>query len=428
VNGVSVTERRHIDVHEAWLPEDHPLHRPRHGGRQLTALICAGLFFLSPIVALSWVDADRFENRPLAAFPDPRDGWGFFTGLPAWGADRLPFRQDAVRTGDALSRSVFGEPAPLPPVGPEGPVQPGPHSTDSERISVSAFPRVIEGTDGWLYLGTDVSGACAPSRSINETLGSLRRLRSVVEGSGRRFVLLVAPDKTTMVPQHLPADYLGRDCAARARAEFWPRVLDEAGAIDMRPALEQIARRTGSPAYYPADTHWSPDGGLAMTYALAERIKPDVTRTWQVDPSGSTPWPDDISPLLGRSGERTIPTYSLAPDGRADRTTPVASDFRTPVRLTSEPTRGTIDQPVRMIADSYTQFASRYLAASFTDIAVVHPETVAAAPRPAGELLAEGEIVVMEVAERHLLSGTSPILLQPVINEIGQQLASHPIR
>ncbi|MCA1671152.1 MAG: hypothetical protein LC799_02730, partial [Actinobacteria bacterium] len=333
-----------------------------------------------------------------------------------------------VRTAEVMSRGIFGEPAPLPPAGPEGPVPPGSQSTAAERISVSAFPSVIEGRDGWLYLGTDVSGACAPSRSLTETVGSLRRLRDVVEASGRQFVLIVAPDKTTMVPEHLPGDYLGRDCSSRARAEFWPRVRTEAGAIDMRPALEQIERRRGAPAYYPADTHWSPEGGLAMTYVLAEQIKPGVTRAWQVAPAGSRPWPDDISPLLGRSGERTIPTYSLAPDGRSDRTSSVASDFRTPLRLTSQPAPGTVGRPVRMIADSYTQFASRYLAAGFTDLTVVHPETVAAAARSAGDLLAQGEVVVLEVAERHLLGGTSPILLQPVINELGRQLMRHPIR
>jgi alginate O-acetyltransferase complex protein AlgJ len=79
-----------------------------------------------------------------------------------------------------------------------------------------------------------------------------------------------------------------------------------------------------------------------------------------------------------------------------------------------------------MIADSFTQFASRYLAAAFTDLTVVHPETVGAAPRAAGELLAGGEVVVLEVAERNLLSGTSPILYPPVITDIAHQLSAHP--
>jgi hypothetical protein len=424
VHAMSVTDRRHID--QAALRRErllhHPMHRPRHHRRRLTALVCAGLFFLGPTIAHSvGVHAARFENRVPATFGDPRNGWGWLTELPAWAVDNLPLRDSAVRATETVSRSVFGEPAALSaqPAGlPAGPAAPP---------AIAAFPSVIEGRDGWLYLGADVSGACVPSRSLTDTLVSLRGLRSAVESTGRQFVLVVAPDKTTMVPEHLPADYLGRDCSSRARSEFWRRVVTEAGAIDLRPSLAEIARRKGFPAYYPTDTHWSQEGGLAMTYALADRVQPGVTRSWQVSLTGSTPWPDDISPLIGRSGEHTIPTYSLAPAGRADRTRPIASDFRVPLRLTSVPGAGAVSQPVRMIADSFTQFASRYLAATFTDITVVHPETVGAAPWPAGELLAGGKVVVLEVAERNLLSGTSPILLQPVITEISHQLAAHPV-
>ncbi|MDQ4021680.1 MAG: hypothetical protein M3257_08680 [Actinomycetota bacterium] len=422
---MSVTDRGHIDVHE--VPREHPVHRRCLGGRRFTALICAGIFFLGPAIALTFgAQAARFENRPLAGFGDPRDGWAWLAGLPAWGADNLPFRDGAVRAADAVSRGVFGEPAPLPVSELEPHL--GPRAVAPIVPAAQAFPSVIEGRNGWLYLGADVSGACLPSRSLDDTLVSLRRLRDVVESSGRQFVLVVAPDKTTMVPEHLPAQYVGRDCSSRARKQFWRRVVAEAGAIDLRPALAEIVRRKGSPVYYPADTHWSQEGGLAMTYALADRIESGITQTWQVGPAGSIPWPDDISPLVGRSGERAIPTYSLAPAGLPDRTRPIASDFRIPLHLTSAPAAGIVGRPVRMIADSFTQFASRYLAATFTDITVVHPDTAAAAPRPVGELLAGGDVVVLEVAERNLLSGTSPILLHPVITEIGSQLARHPVR
>ncbi|MGH3720965.1 MAG: alginate O-acetyltransferase AlgX-related protein [Pseudonocardiaceae bacterium] len=431
---MSVTDRSHRDVGPVAGSAgggpvagsaSPPVRRVRHRCRQLTALACAGLFFFGPALAHGLgVHAARFENRALATFGDPREGWAWLTGLPAWAADNLPWRERAVQATEALSRGVFDEPAALPaqPPGPASILAPVP------RLPIAAFPSVIEGREGWLYLGADVSGACVPSRSLTDTMISLRRLRAVVEASGRRFVLVVAPDKTTMVPEHLPADYLGRDCASRARNEFWRRVVAEAGAIDLRPALADIARRKGSPVYYPADTHWSQEGGVALTYALGELVHPGITRTWHVAPAGSTPWPDDISPLIGRGGEHTIPTYSLGPAGPVDRTRSIASDFRVPLRLVSVPTLGAVNQPVRMIGDSFTQFASRYLAAAFTDITIVHPETVGAAPRSAGQLLASGKVVVLEVAERNLLSGTSPILLQPVITDVAHQLSAHPVR
>ncbi|MGH3999755.1 MAG: alginate O-acetyltransferase AlgX-related protein, partial [Pseudonocardiaceae bacterium] len=334
VHAMSVTDRRHIDVHEAWLDREHPMPRRRQSGRQLIALICVGLFFLTPSIAWALgAQAAQFENRPLATFGDPRDGWTWLAGLPAWAADNLPFRDGAVQATEAVSRGIFGEPVPRTepqftesqpgslsepqsaPLSRELGPQLGPGTMAPAVPAAQAFPSVIEGRDGWLYLGADVSGACLPSRSLDDTLDSLRRLRNVVETSGRRFVLVVAPDKTTMVPEHLPAEYVGRDCSAQARDEFWRRVVAEAGAIDLRPTLGEIARRKGSPAYYPADTHWSQEGGLAMTYALADQVQAGITRTWQLAPAGLISWPDDISPLIGRSGEREIATYSLAPAG-----------------------------------------------------------------------------------------------------------------
>ncbi|MGH3573074.1 MAG: hypothetical protein ACRDUW_14785 [Pseudonocardiaceae bacterium] len=83
--------------------------------------------------------------------------------------------------------------------------------------------------------------------------------------------------------------------------------------------------------------------------------------------------------------------------------------------------------PSGCLPTSFTQFASRYLAAAFSDITIVHPETVGAAPRSAGVLLANGKVVVLEVAERSLPGGTSPILLQPVITEIATQLSQRPL-
>jgi len=427
---MSVTGRSHLDAREARHFQGYPLPGPRDGGprdggRRFIALICAGLFFFGPTIALSLgAHLARFENRELATFGDPRQGWPWLAMLPAWAGDHLPFRDVAVHATEVLSRDVFGEPAVFGPRGEHRSA--GPAVASAQQPAAVEFPSVIEGRDGWLYLGADVSGACAPSRPLDDTLSSLRRLRTAVELSGRQFVLVVAPDKTTMVPEHLPVSYLGRDCSVRARDEFWRRVAAETGAIDLRPALAEITRHKGAPIYYPADTHWSQEGGLVMTYAMADRVYSGITRTWQVTPAGSIPWSDDISPLIGRSGERTIPIYSLAPDGQQDRVRSIASDFRMPLSLTAAPTVGTVDQPVRMIADSFTQFASRYLAAAFTDITIVHPETVAAAPGPAGELLSGGKVVVLQVAERNLLSGASPILLQPVITELSNQLARHP--
>src|SRR3954464_239649 len=119
--------------HEAWLPKAHPLHRPRHGTRQLTAMICACVFFTLPLTALLLgMRPTELENRRLAAFPSPANGWGFFTAFPGWASDYVPFRRAALDVEDGLSRNVFGEP---PNLGHGGTAEtgPGPTGFDQQR-------------------------------------------------------------------------------------------------------------------------------------------------------------------------------------------------------------------------------------------------------------------------------------------------------
>jgi alginate O-acetyltransferase complex protein AlgJ len=431
-SGVSVGHegtRVPVEVHEAWLPEDHPLRRPRHSARQRTALACAVVFFLTPLLAFTvGIRAGEIENRPLSRLPSGVGSWAWFGALQDWATDHLPLRAAAVRAQDVISHGMFGEtPAARNGRQPSVPLAPQVGTTEGgrPRVDTSTFPQIIEGSDGWLYLGQDVTLKCAPQRSLDDTIGALRRLRRSVESTGRRFVLVVAPDKTTMAPEHLPASYPGRDCAQRATEEFWQRVPKETGAIDLRQPLRDVVQRLG-PVYDGMDSHWTYEGGVVMTYAIGNELMPWLTPGWLVTPGKVTPWPADLPQLLGRNATRSLQSYGLAPDGHTDRTDYAPSDFRTATRYTSAPLDGTIGTSVGMIADSFTQFASPFLAAVCTDLTIVHPETVAGDPHAAAELLADKQTVVVELAERQLAGGASPLLLEPVLDEISRVLASRP--
>ena len=276
-------------VDEERLPREHPLHRPRHSRRQRTALVAALLFFLSPVLAaaLSARPAE-FENRELVPFPSLTEGWQFFPELSNWAGDHLPGRDVAVRTADGISGSLFGESYPFgqspralnPPTGPMPPtLDDAELARQRNQLLRTGFPQVLQGRDGWLYLGYDVLGACLPERPLDEVFTAVRGLRAAVEGSGRQFVLIPAPNKSTMVPQHLPENYVGAECAQQATNEFWRWMSGQPGVIDLRPDLGQAAARSATPAYSPVDTHWTEEGGLLMTRALAETVAPGSTRT-----------------------------------------------------------------------------------------------------------------------------------------------------
>jgi alginate O-acetyltransferase complex protein AlgJ len=423
-------------VHEAWLPREHPLHRPRHGQKQRFTLISAAIFFCVPLLALILgVRPPEIENHRLADFPDPGDGWGMFTGLGPWATDHLPFRDTALNASNWVSRDLFGEPpqfdvAPAPenrqPAGPI--VVPALPEPDRERPSTAGFTKVLEGRDGWLYFGDEIRWKCQPANPLDQVIGQLRRLRQAVESSGRWFVLVVAPDKSTAVPQKLPSTYAGRECAAAMRQQFWNRVVAEAGALDLRTALHNEAGRIQHEPYFPLDTHWTHEGGLVMTRAVADSIQSGISRNWIVTPSGTWHGQADLPPLIGQSAELTGQDYSLSPDGTQDRTNRTPSDFRTPLHMTSAATTGTITSPVGMFADSYAEFASPFLGAVFNDITILHSENARQDMGLAGQILRNSEVVVIEVVERHLAPGLSPITDPEFVDQMSKVLAANPRR
>lgn len=431
-----------IAVHEAWLPAEHPLHRPRHGGRQRAALLAALVFFLVPVLALFLgVRPAQFENRVLAGFPDPAGGWGFFAGLPAWGADHLPFRDVAVRAVDGLSRGVFGESSPVRPgtdggpgstaaVGPVAPavtVPPEPAGPADPSASIpGVFPQVIQGEDGWLYFGYDVEGKCAPTQPLTDTIAAVNRLRTAVEASGRRFVLVVPPDKTTVHPEFLPADYPGLGCAQAATREFWRRVPAEAGAVDLRADLRQLAAPS-RPIYHRLDTHWTDRGAVTMVRALAEEIDPGVTRGWDVQQVRTVQSGADLPNLLGRTGMNFFEQYSLAPSGERDRTGRYLDDLGEPVRIGTGPASGVVPGSVVLLGDSFIQSSARYLAAGFAEVHVVSYATAAPEPQRIADLVADQEVVVLEVVERNLAAGTVSLLDPAALDVVVRELATRPL-
>lgn len=416
-------------VHESWLPREHSLYRPRHGGQGF-ALVCAAIFFCVPILAfVVGIRPAPIENHEPRAFPSPLDGWGFLTNLSAWATDNLPFRDLAIQTEDGVSRSVFGEPPQYGGVSGIGPIPSnGPPASSGDEQPGGGFPTVIEGSDGWLFLGFELSGKCRPSRSLDDVVFNVQRLRQAVERSGRRFVLVVAPDKSTMVQERLPSIYADKSCATGRRQEFWQRANAQLQVVDLREPLQREASRRNGPVYFPQDSHWNFAGGFTMTRELAERLRPGVTGTWRSTLGPQWTSSADLPRLIGRTGTNRAIMYGLAPDGKADRTNFTNLDFNQTLTYQTAPAPGTIDAPVTMFADSFTQFAAPYLAATFSNISITHLATLQKDPRAIAGSVTFGETVVVEVVERNLSSGVSTVSNPVVVDALVDAVTAHPLR
>jgi alginate O-acetyltransferase complex protein AlgJ len=432
----SVFTKVNAALHESWLPKEHPLYRPRHAHQRL-ARICALIFFVAPLTALAvFGQPPAIENHAVHGFPSLSQGWGFFTGLLPWATDNLPFRQGAIKVADGISRGLFGEPAPLGEGSdqPAGPLPAAPTTTTAPAApsvpldqTSDGYPEVIEGTDGWLYFGYDMQGKCEPAQSLTTIVTNLDRLKAAVEQSGRTFILFVAPDKSSIEPEHLPATYAGKSCASAVDKKFWQQMDLTVGAVDPRPELQAAAAQSGQSVYFPQDTHWNYTGGLIMTRELAERIQPTVSATWRVTPGKRLSGPADLPAMLAQTGTNTSTEYNLAPDGTIDRTHPVASDAQTPLTVHSDfPVTGMVTARTTMIDDSFAQYASPLFPATFADLTTVSPEIAAGDPAAEAARMVSSKVVVVEVVERNLVAGVSPVTNPQFVATVAAELKAHP--
>jgi hypothetical protein len=349
--------------------------------------------------------------------------------MSQWATDHLVFRSGAVHAADGVSQGLFGEPAPFNQGKKEQPaVLPGSEQADAQtNHDPGSYPKVIEGSDDWMFLGLDVGSKCRSALPLPKTIEQLRKLRTAVDSSGRKLIYVIAPDKSTMKPEHLPSSFLEDQCWRQQTSTFWQRIPGEAHAIDLRPAIREAEK--SSPVYFPQDAHWADEGGLLLTRHIAEEIKSGVSKSWVIRDGESWVAKSDIPPLMGRSGQQRGIHYQLAPDGGADRVQYPAGNYAsTWLQLSSAAPTGTITDKVAWLGDSFTPYSTRYLAAAFQDIAVTHYQRTSSDPAAIVDVLKDRKVVVIEVAERGLASGASAFLKQEFIDRLGQELQKHPVR
>ncbi len=392
--------------------------------RRRWLVLAIGLVFLfTPAAAyVSGVRATEIENRRLTAFPSVSEGWDFFPQLSAWATDHLPLRDRAVEANTRLSESVFGEPPQYggpAEGGGAGPVAPAPGDTAVEE---RVFPRVLQGEDGWLFLGADVSGACEPLLPLDETLAGLSRFGELVQRAGKTYVFTVAPDKSTMNPDKMPETYVGDDCAPEGKRAFWERMQDDppVGYVDLKQELERVQEEDGENLWRPSDTHWAQRGALVYAQELAEALDPALWRTSRIVPTGPIELQADLAAQLGTPRTDTVPGWRLEREGVT-----VTDERATTLAATT--TGAPLHTPSTLIlGDSFTQSSLSVLSPLFASARVVQPATATDDPAARVTPVQSSDPVVLEIVERSVVAGDVPIIDEQFLVALEQALAAAP--
>jgi hypothetical protein len=393
----------------------------------------AFLFFFGPLGA--FVLGQRpvaFENRRLAEFPSLSEGWEFFPHFTTWAVDHLPLRNKAVQANARASELLFGEPPSFGAGSAGGPVTGVPSGGAGDQKKASPYAKVLQGKDGWLYFGADVEELCEPDRSIDDTISRINRLAAAVEASGRRFVLTIAPDKSTIVPENLPDTFYGQDCAGERRAAFWKAIesAPPTGYLDLRADLEGEQERTGRSLYRKTDTHWTSGGAAIFARDLADVLDPTLWAGTQVVDAGTTRRTGDLGPMIGAPHEDEYDAVEVRRPG----VTPVGRDSLdlpempySPVTLTNRSTGAPLFEPSTLLmGDSFTSASRQALGSLFAHLTLLHGQVAEPFPDAVAHRMADADVVVYEVVERTIAGGDVPLLSDASLEAVERTLSANP--
>jgi hypothetical protein len=193
------------------------------------------------------------ENRTMAPWPNVALARAFPPAFEQAFADRFGARETLLKLHNRAQVRLFGVPA-------------------ASNVAI--------GRDGWLYfLGEDGTALDRYYRGtlpvsdarLRDVVAEFRRRNAFLASQGIAYVVMVAPDKSTIYADHLPS----WATKLTARTPF-DRLVDAIRAdgllrfVDVREPLRAAARNER--VYYLTDSHWNLLGAAVAYRALMREI------------------------------------------------------------------------------------------------------------------------------------------------------------
>jgi SGNH hydrolase-like domain, acetyltransferase AlgX/Carbohydrate esterase, sialic acid-specific acetylesterase len=165
---------------------------------------------------------------------------------------------------------------------------------DVNVFAMTDSPGVHVGRDGWLYTQASVEdyrkNACGSRPHVHRLITVLQTVSDLVHASGRRFIVSVVPDKSTIYPEFMDAVPREAGCGQSLfdiwREEQTRTPLDD--FVSLTPVL-QDAKKQGTPLYSRTESSWTSAGA-----AVAARTLLDALFANRPSPPGD----DDLTPRV----------------------------------------------------------------------------------------------------------------------------------
>jgi hypothetical protein len=281
------------------------------------------------------------------------------------------------------------------------------------RLGVSGTPKVAIGEDGWLfYTGEKIleqhtgENVFAPAE-LERWVAVMTQNRDWLARRGVALVIMIAPDKSTIYPEKLPA--YPRPPGRTTRADQLVERLKGTDLVLVDPRRALIDAKASSPPYFAGDSHWTEAGAYIAYRQLMERVRekfpavePADRQDYDIAPG---PGPNDQAFLLGLGDDLTYTverwTRRASHLIRTVTRNPGSADaWGWPVRFVETDLK---DRPrVLVFGDSFTDYVlgPTFLYETFRDPVYTHHNGGTFDFRLVDE--AKPDLVIVQLAERYL--------------------------
>lgn len=261
----------------------------------LTAILAVCLLFAPMAALVAGASSPPPQNRKPAEAPKVADGWKFIGRLGDFIDDRFALRDQSLKVDSFIDRNVFQE-------------QPA--------FGGSATPQVLEGKDGYLFLKDAFDAACNGHGTPATISNNVKRFAEIVQESGRKIVVSVAPDKSSILTDKLPDGNVQDECHRIKQDQIWQSLsnADIPGYVDLRSALRKEVQINRRPLYFRQDSHWNQEGSLVGVRQVVEKFKSNIWDSSAVTFSGVTPYTGDLEVMRGGTKTDETPNFRVSRD------------------------------------------------------------------------------------------------------------------
>lgn len=330
-------------------------------------------------------------NRRLAAYPsgEPVLSSAWMQKVAAWAIEHSPFRYHAIVTRNRFSYETARVLHPLP-------VNPG-HS------------EVTIGKEGWLF-SLDEAPENRSKRDLERMADDALWLAQAVSASGRRFLFMPVPDKSSVY-----ADYAGtqfRWADRNSRRSVLPAILDSrfqhtpqaANYLPLWQPMQQALRDRSELLYWEHDTHWNPAGMVVAVPLLIERLQPGLWEPTSLHETGIVSFHGDLmKSFLLQNIATTGTDFAVQREGPAPRlvsTQSVPGFAFTPIQRFHSDHPRVVKGRTLFVCDSFTEAALPLLTPWFEDVTFAHYSYTGSTELP--KLIRDSQTIVFVSVERFL--------------------------